>query len=57
MANRADYMKQSLPYQPRRADIEAAKFLALVARRYANENANRREVEEAIKMWQEATRG
>jgi hypothetical protein len=43
----------SQPYQRQSDDIEAAKFLALVAGRYARDRANRREVNEAIRAWHE----
>jgi hypothetical protein len=42
------------PRQPRADNVEAAGWLATVARRYANENANAREVEEAFRSWQAA---
>lgn len=39
------------PAQPRALHIDAAAFLATVARRYTNENANAREVLEAFEGW------
>ena len=39
------------PRQPRAPHVEAAAWLSTVARRYANESANAREVEEAFSAW------
>lgn len=47
----------AVPYYPKTKDIEAAKLLQSVAKRYAAEKANKGDVEEAVKAWHNATRG
>lgn len=54
MRRTADY-ESGRPYAPRAMDIEAAKFLQSVARRYVEGRTGRDEVERAIAMWKAAT--
>jgi hypothetical protein len=42
---------KAAPYQPRSKDVEAALFLATVARRYANGRANSMEVHDAWRQF------
>jgi hypothetical protein len=52
MTRRDTYMNGSArPYYPQTPQIEAAKHLALVARRFTQERASAHEVEEAIAIW------
>jgi hypothetical protein len=53
MAKPDTYLRRNKPYAPRSADIEAAKHLALVARRFANERANRSDVDDAVAIWRD----
>lgn len=46
----------AVPYYPKTKDIEAAKLLQSVAKRYAAEKANKADVEAAIEEWHNATR-
>ncbi len=56
MSKRDTWSNQTTnPHYPRRADIESAQYLALVARRYTQERACRREVDEAIASWMQSS--
>ncbi len=55
MVKKDTYMTgTAAPRQPRAAHVEATAWLSTVARRYANENANARQIEEAFLAWQAA---
>ena len=55
MGKRNTYMNgPAAPSYPKPPRVEAAEHLALMARRYANDRACQREVEEAITLWREA---
>lgn len=54
MAKRDTYMTGPAPYYRGTSAVEAAKHLANVARRYAQEKATRADVDEAIGMWRDS---
>ena len=51
-AGRSTTGRPKTPYYRQTDAKEAAKYLALVARRFVQDRANANEVNEAIKMWQ-----
>ena len=56
-AGRSTTGEPAVPYYSESPEREAAKYLRLTAARFLSRRASAREVDEAIKIWQEALKG